>query len=226
MPAVLRKRDRPVAFGLAPLLPVVQPAVAFRAALVSRIAQVAVPRFWRHAAAAAGCLATDEFLCHIGRGISDALRTVAANAEAGRSQVAGLRATLHAAVDARCGQLHELVCASEATKSANLERELVAIDAALERWRTERRVAGDAAATLADAVIIAQHSALASRLDALDAELLAIPTGVVEPPHVGLADVCASGHRPLRACGFPSASYCGRRYAGGHAEPRTPRPYA
>jgi len=80
-------------------------------------------------------------------------------------------------------------------KIAALERELVAVDAALERWRSETRVVQDAIATLNDAEIVAAHAELTGRLDGLEAQLRALPSAPVEPPHVGLTidTLCSVG---------------------------------
>jgi len=59
-----------------------------------------------------------------------------------------MRATLHAAIDARCDDLEAGLSRAESAKIAALERELVAVDAALERWRSETRVVQDAVASL------------------------------------------------------------------------------
>ena len=55
-------------------------------------------------------------------------------------------ATLHAAIDARCDDLEAGLTRVEATKVSALERELVAVDAALERWRSETRPLRDSRA--------------------------------------------------------------------------------
>jgi len=92
----------------------------------------------------------------------------------------------HSAIDARCDDLEAGLSAAESAKIVALERELVAVDAALERWRSETRVVQDAVASLSDAELMAQHADLVSRLDGLEAQLRALPTAPVEPPHVGL----------------------------------------
>lgn len=94
-----------------------------------------------------------------------------------------LRQTLHAAVDARVDELLAQVDGAEAYKTAALERELVAIDAALEASRTELRAvceAGD------DDDIVARHEELAARLDTLHAELAALPLLPHEPAMISV----------------------------------------
>jgi len=121
-----------------------------------------------------------------GSSIASALRTVPESAEAARTQLREMRGTLHAAIDARCDDLEAGLSKAESTKIAALERELVAVDAALERWRSETRVVQEAVASLSDEELMSRHADLASRLDSLEAQLRALPTAPVEPPHVGL----------------------------------------
>jgi len=95
--------------------------------------------------------------------------------------------TLHAAIDSRCEELEARLSQAESTKIAALERELVTVDTALERWRSETRFVQDeiryiqrrGACTL-------QQFELTARLDGLDAQLRSLPTAPVEPPHIGL----------------------------------------
>jgi len=133
-----------------------------------------------------GVLGTDAFLCQLGRSIAAALRTVPDTAEASRTHLRAMRATLHAAIDARCDELEAGLSRAESAKIAALERELVAVDAALERWRSETRVVQDAVATLSDEELVPRHAELIARLEGLEAQLRALPTAPVEPPHVGL----------------------------------------
>jgi len=67
-----------------------------------------------------------------------------------------------------------------------LERELVAVDAALERWRAESRAIRAESSAMSDAELMTEEAALSSRLDDLEAQLRALPTAVVEPPYLGL----------------------------------------
>jgi len=97
-----------------------------------------------------------------------------------------MRAALHSAIDARCDELEAGLSRAESAKVAALERELVAVDAALERWRSETRVVQDAVATLSDEELMSRHAELIARLEGLEAQLRALPTAPVEPPHVGL----------------------------------------
>jgi hypothetical protein len=75
---------------------------------------------------------------------------------------------------------------TEASKRIALERKLCAVDEALERLRAERNTATDAVATLTGAELSARNTKLTARLDAADAQLLVLPTTVVEPPYVGV----------------------------------------
>jgi len=133
-----------------------------------------------------GALDTDAFLCQLGQAIAAALRTVPETAEAARTHLRSMRATLHAAIDARCDDLEAGLSRAESAKTAALERELVAVDAALERWRSETRVVQEAVATLSDAELVSRQAELLARLEGLEAQLRALPTAPVEPPHVGL----------------------------------------
>ena len=83
-------------------------------------------------------------------------------------------------------ELAASITASETRKVASLERELVAVDAALERFRTDSGVVQEAVSTLSEADLEAQHAALSSRLDGMEAQLQTLPAAVVEPPFVGL----------------------------------------
>lgn len=67
-----------------------------------------------------------------------------------------------------------------------LERELCAVDAALEKLRDERGAVAEAAASLGDMELLALHGELTARLDVAETQLLALPTSVVEPPCVKL----------------------------------------
>ena len=146
----------------------------------------AMPAFWCGAALPAGINSVDAFLLHVGRSMTEALQTTYASAEVSRAQLRETRAALHAAIDARCDELATNIDSAEAGKAASLERELVNIDAALEKWRAESRAVHEAASSLSDADLLSQQPDFYSRLDDLEAQLQALPTTVVEPPHVGL----------------------------------------
>ena len=181
MPATTRKRQRVT-------LAAVQEKVLASSAssLASRVDARATPCFWRHAASSAGIAGADNFLVHLGRSISAAMQSVADAAEAARAQLRETRAALHAAVDERCDNLMACIDSSEATKVACLERELIAVDAALERWRSDTGAVREAISSLSNAELGVQHTALSSRLDTMEAQLQALPTAVLEPPFVGL----------------------------------------
>ena len=171
-----RKRLREEALG--------ETSKPHRSALASRIH--ATPRFWHHDATAAGVAGAEAFLVHLGRSIAAALASTAESAEAARAQLQNSRAALHFAIDERCDALGARIDSTESAKSASLERELVAVDAALERWRAEAGAVGDAASSMSDTELEACHAALSSRLYDLEVQLQALPTSVVEPPVVGL----------------------------------------
>ena len=151
-----------------------------RAALVSRLTET--PRLWSKAADAAGTTGVHEFVCHLGRSVNDAARTLAEAAETSRGQLRDLRCVLHAAVDARLDELELLVSAAEAKKASALERELVAIDAALDRWQVDSVAVMEAVDALTDRDLEAHYATLSSRLDSMEEQLMALPTAVVEPP--------------------------------------------
>jgi len=97
-----------------------------------------------------------------------------------------MRAVVHAAIDSQFEEVERSIHAVEASKAAALERELISIDAALERWRSDIRSFHDDVAALSDPELTAQHATLTSRLDAMQSKLLLLPTAVVEPPILGL----------------------------------------
>ena len=180
MPAATRKRMRDSAAAETP-------TVSTRSALASRVAQT-TPPWWQHAAASAGVTGADAFLVDLGRSIAAALQSLRESAETVRAQLRESRMALHGAIDARCDELGVGIDSAEATKAAALERELVACDAALERWRAESGAVRDALSSQSDAELAMQHAALSSRLDAMDVLLQALPTAVVEPPRIALVD--------------------------------------
>jgi len=151
---------------------------------IARLSSFRRHRYWHPHKVAP--LVQYAFLCQLGRSIAAALRAVPETAEASRTHLRSMRATLHAAIDARCDDLEAGLSRAESAKVAALERELVAVDAALERWRSETRVVQDAVATLSDAELMSRHAELIARLEGLEAQLRALPTAPVEPPHVGL----------------------------------------
>ena len=77
----------------------------------------------------------DECLCRLGRSIASAISALPVTAEQAHADIRNLRRVLHAAIDARCDELEAGVSSSEALKIQALERELVAVDSHLERWK-------------------------------------------------------------------------------------------
>ena len=123
------------------------------------------------------------------------------SAEAARSKLRELRLAVHAAVDERFDELERKVDAAEATKAMALERELVAVDAALERWRSDSAAFKDFVDALSDADLEAQHATLSSRIDDMGTRLQGLPTAVMEPPHVGVEDCLSAVLAALGDCG-------------------------
>jgi hypothetical protein len=83
----------------------------------------------------------DAFLCHLGRSIAAALQSIRTKAEAARALLRSTRAALLSAVNSRCDELEARINDVESDKIAALERELCAVDAALECLRAERGAA-------------------------------------------------------------------------------------
>ena len=105
----------------------------------------------------------------------------AESAEAARTQLASLRATLHVAVDARIDALLAVVSKKESAKTAALERELERIDGALERTRREFTAAREDAESKSDTELAAMSAELTARLDSMDVLLAKLPHCPVEP---------------------------------------------
>ena len=183
MPAVTRKRIR----GLSSPTVAVNSSASLRHTLAARVNRsMRNPPNWHGEAASVVTLDVGAFLVHLGRSISDGLKSVADSAEAARAQLRETRFSLHAAVDDRCDELAIKIESTEASKVASLERELVTVDAALERWRAESGAVREAVSTLSDAQLDAQFATLSACRGEMEAQLQALPTAVVEPPFVGL----------------------------------------
>ena len=161
------------------------PVDKMRGMLASRIADV-LPRHWRHNALSGEFAGADAFLSHLGRSVAAALQSLSVSAEEARTHLRDARSALHAVIDARCDELAATIDSAELDKVSALERELVGIDAALEGWRTDFKVVREAVSSLSDEDVVMQHDYLSSRVDEIEAQLLALPTAVVEPPFVGL----------------------------------------
>lgn len=141
---------------------------------------------WRASATAAGVSGADAFLCHLSRSISAALECLAASAEAARVRLRAARDVIRGNDNPHFDELEARIALAESSKRIALERELCAVDAVLEVLRDKWNAATLAVAALSDAELLSQHAELVARLDDADAQLLALPTGVVEPPVVGL----------------------------------------
>ena len=157
---------------------------SIRESLLSRAAQC--PQLWCRAEKATSDAGIDGFLCALGRTVSEAVQSLADSAESSRAQLREMRAVIHAAVNARFEEVEQQVNAAEAAKSAALERELVSVDATLERWRSGYSTFRDDVAAISDSELKAHHAKFTSRLDAAEAELLLLPMAVVDPPIVAL----------------------------------------
>ena len=171
---------------------VVQPFVeALRASLALRSANDFPPGAWR--ATAAGASGADAFLCHLSHSITAAISSVASYAAAARSLLQSTRDILPSEHDPRCDELEVNIDSAELVKTVALERELCAVDDALGRWRAERAAVAWAASSLGADELWAQRTKLTDLLDSVEAQLLALPTIVVEPPYIGLVVVDSPG---------------------------------
>ena len=165
------------------------PESSSRGILAARATPESTPFFWRQAASLAEVSGADAFLAHLGRSITAALQSVSESAEAARAQLRTTRAALHAAIDTRCDELEASLESAEIGKVVTLERELFAVDAALERWRADSSAVHEALASMCDADLETHYATLSSRLDDTEEQLRMLPTAVMEPPHVGLSAV-------------------------------------
>ena len=168
---------------------------------------------------------SDATICDLGRSISRALESVTAAAESARAKIEEMRRAIHAAVDARFDELAANLSSVEREKTVALERELISVDACLERARLERASVQDVVASPSG---VGVTSELISRLDTLDRELHALPTSPIEPDYISFAssDVAAmlsaisklcAIHAPRRVDardvfvrGIPKYATCGR----------------
>lgn len=157
-------------------------AATLRSVLKSRCEGDSLQGAWRAAAAAAGVAGADAFLCHLSGSITAALECLASSADAARAQLQSVQI----ADKAHAEMLEANIFSAETSKRVSLERELCAVDGALERLRAERAAASDALASLGDAELVARHADLLAGLDAAEAQVLNLPTTVVESSHVEL----------------------------------------
>ena len=157
-----------------------KPQADFRASLAARC-RLAPGRLGA-AAAAAGVSGADAFLCHLSRSIANSLECLAAFAEVARTRIQAVRDAARAEDHFRCDEIEASFADAEIKKQVALERERCLVDDVLEKLRTSRAAAAEASESVADAEIVVQYADLAARLDAADAQLLALPTTFVEPP--------------------------------------------
>ena len=134
------------------------------ATLTARCGDDLPPGAWRVAAASAGVSGADAFLCHLSRSIVGALEHLAASAGVARSRVNSVRDTADVQAKSHCDELESCVELTEASKRVGLERELCAIDEALERLRDGRDAAAEAVASFCDSELVARHAELTARL--------------------------------------------------------------
>jgi hypothetical protein len=157
---------------------------ALRTALSVRSGENTTPAHWRDVVVPPGAAGPHQVLCHMGRSVAAAIHAIEESAETVHAQLRHERARLLAAVNDRFDVLESRLTAATNGKIAALERELEAVDSALERWQRESRAVREAIASLADADIVQQHGALSVRLDGVEEQLRALATAVIEPPSV------------------------------------------
>jgi hypothetical protein len=157
---------------------------ALRTKLMATMSPAWMPEFSSERLAA-GALDVDVRLCRASSEANDTIGALRANAEAGFLSIADRRASLHAAVDARMDALDSLLAAELSAKVAALERQLINIDAALDRFRADQRAFSDAA-LLSDSALAAAGPALLARVDELVERLRAVHTVPVVLPAIGV----------------------------------------
>ena len=123
---------------------------ALRPALAARCGDDSPSGDWQVAAVSAGVAGADAFLCQLSRSIIEALERLAASGEAATVRVRAARDAAAVEAQSHCDELESRVESAEASKRVALERELCAVDAALERLRAERGVVSEAVASLSD----------------------------------------------------------------------------
>jgi hypothetical protein len=153
-------------------------AASLRMSLLRRLD--ATPAYWADIAARLGTIGADAGLCALGREVADFLRTVEESAESSRQRLEALRGTLHAAIDMHIDELLVKLSVAESAKAAALERELELLDTTLERTRREYAAVRESAAACDDE-LAARSADLTARLDDIDALLVTLPHGPIEP---------------------------------------------
>ena len=147
-----------------------------------------LPPDWRPAADALGISNVDAFMCSLVHRITACQDEVAANAAESRARLLEMRRVLHVAIDTRVDDLLGKVDRVEAEKLAALERELVTVDAQLERYRSETLALRELAESLNDndPELDAKKADLAVRLGALDAHVADLAPSPLEPTLIGV----------------------------------------
>jgi len=129
-------------------------------------------------------------MCHVGRSVAAAHRTVSESAESARAQLQSHRAALHAAIDTRFDILEQGITNALSTKTVALERELCCIDSVLESWRGGCRGMRETLSELHDSELLEKQATLMTRMADLESTLRALSTAPIESPVVGLGRRC------------------------------------
>lgn len=147
-----------------------------------------LPPHWRPAAGALGISNMDAFMCSLVHRTTTCSDEVSANAAESRVRLLEMRQALHVAIDTRVDDLLRKIDRAEAEKLAALERELVAVDAQLERYRSETVALREIVESLddRDPDLDAKKADLAVRLGALGAHAADLAPSPLEPPMVGI----------------------------------------
>ena len=124
MPTSTRKRQRDALSAATSVSPA-------RSALAAHASKTLTLQWPRHDSSSYASDA-EAFLFPLGRSITAALPSVAESADAVHAQLRATRMALHAGIDGRCDVLDAFIDSAQISKVASLERELVAVDAALE----------------------------------------------------------------------------------------------
>lgn len=169
---------------------------AIRAALALRSSTT--PMLLR---ARSGESGVDDYLSNLGRSIAGAIAQVRASSETERAKLRSTRAALHAAIDERCDELKTQVDKAESSKISALERQLNLVDDALQRWRSQRSAAAEAAASLDDDEFAERHAELNARLDDAESQLVSLRVDPVVLPHIELQLDVSTLHADLATFG-------------------------
>jgi TPR repeat protein len=186
-------------------------ASALRDALKARIDPKTTPSLWKDAAAASGVVGTDAFLCSLGKAVAKTISTLDVSFQEGCNDVEKMRRVAHAAIDERADRLIADLTHSRDYKAAALERQLEAVDTALQSLRREHAAAHDAAEVLSDSGLIMRQHDITAHLDDVDAALRQLVTIPLEsgslsfesglPSLISAISSCGTVHSPAIALG-------------------------